>query len=101
LPSLDRPDKQRLLVAKSLFTWSGRYAAPRTDQKFKHERREQEQGSGSGKLAGVSLDELDFGVAGGARSRAVTTAVGLRSMAITVQVGPTISAASNATSPTP
>jgi hypothetical protein len=47
-------------------------------------------GSGSGKLAGVSLDELDFGVAGGTRSRAATTAVGLRSMAMTVPVGPTI-----------
>jgi hypothetical protein len=37
LPSLSRQDQRRLLLVKSLLTWSGRYAAPRIDDQFYQE----------------------------------------------------------------
>ncbi len=42
LPKLPDPDYHRLLIAKSILIWSGRYAAPKSDKEFEHERALQE-----------------------------------------------------------
>jgi hypothetical protein len=38
LPSLSSEDQRRLLIVKSLLSWSGRYAAPKTDDQLNRER---------------------------------------------------------------
>jgi hypothetical protein len=38
LPPLSREDQHRLLIAKRLLVWAGRYAAPKKDEHFATER---------------------------------------------------------------
>jgi hypothetical protein len=42
LPALSQDDRRRLLLVKSLLTWSGRYAAPKKDEDVYKEREEDE-----------------------------------------------------------
>jgi hypothetical protein len=43
LPELSNEDRRRLVLVKSLLSWSGRYAAPKTDAQFERERAEDER----------------------------------------------------------
>jgi hypothetical protein len=42
LPTLSNEDLRRLLIVKSLLSWSGRYAAPKTDDQFYQEKTDYE-----------------------------------------------------------
>jgi hypothetical protein len=61
LPSLSREDQRRLLLVKWLLNWSGRYAAPKTDDQFYQEEAADDALRPPGLLKrNVSWDWEDF-----------------------------------------